>query len=141
MRVTLSVVPRSLGRETGGVPVHRREPRTRETTMIERDELNGIFDQLTPEDFVLPSTAIASMPGRYEGPDVLDGFVEHQLHAVRLAFAMSDGWLLSTAVLAGPEGLRTFVADDDERLSDFLARVRSEATRVRAHWCFLATQT
>lgn len=109
--------------------------------MIERDELSGIFDQLTPEDFVVPSTAIASMPGCYEGPDVLDGFVEHQLNAVRLAFAMADGWLTTTAVLAGPEGLRTFVADDEERLEDFLTRVRSEASRMQAHWCFLATQT
>jgi hypothetical protein len=54
---------------------------------------------------------------------------------------MSDGWLLSTAVLAGPEGLRTFVADDDETLGDFVGRVRDEAVRMRAHWCFLATQT
>ena len=109
--------------------------------MIERDELSGIFDQLTPEDFVLASTAIASMPGCYAGPDVLDGFLEHQLNAVRLAFAMSDGWLTSTAVLAGHDGLRTFVADDDETLGDFVARVRREATRMQAHWCFLATQT
>lgn len=109
--------------------------------MIERDELAGVFDRLTPEDFLVPTTAIASMSGCYAGPAVLDGFVEHQLNAVRLAFAMADGWLRSTAVLAGPEGLRTFVATDDERLRDFRARVRCEATRMQAHWCFLATQT
>ena len=109
--------------------------------MRERDELTGIFDDLSPEDFVLESTAIASMAGCYAGPDVLDGFLEHQLNAIRLAFSMSEGWLVTTAVLAGLEGLRTFVADDDETLLDFVARVRDEAARMRAHWCFMATQT
>ena len=109
--------------------------------MNQRDELTGIFDDLTPEDFVVGTTAIAAMPGCYAGPDVLDGFVEHQLNGIRLAFAMSDGWLVSTAVLAGLEGLRTFVADDDETLTDFVARIRGEASRMRAHWCFMATQT
>ncbi len=109
--------------------------------MDERDDLTGIFDGLSPEDFVVDTTAIASMAGCYAGPDVLDGFLEHQLNAVRLAFAMSDGWLMTTAVLAGRDGLRTFVADDDETLDDFVARVRSEAARLRAHWCFMATQT
>lgn len=105
------------------------------------DTLTGIFDSLTPEDFVIESTAISSMAGCYAGADVLDGFVEHQLNAIRLAFSMADGWLVSTAVLAGREGLRTFVADDDETLLDFVARVRREAARMRAHWCFMATQT
>jgi hypothetical protein len=109
--------------------------------MIERDELSGIFDGLTPEDFVVESTAIAAMAGCYSGPDILDGFVEHQLSAVRLAFAMSEGWLRTTAVLAGLQGLRTFVADDDETLDDFVSRVRGEAARMQAHWCFIATQT
>jgi hypothetical protein len=109
--------------------------------MSEHDELTGIFDDLSPEDFVLESTAIASMQGCYAGPDVLDGFLEHQLNAVRLAFSMADGWLYTTAVLAGREGLRTFVADDDETLRDFVSRVRGEAARMRAHWCFMATQT
>jgi hypothetical protein len=109
--------------------------------MDDRDELTGIFDALTPDDFVTESTAIASMAGCYAGADVLDGFVEHQLNAVRLAFAMSDGWLFTTAVLAGRDGLRTFVADDDETLRDFVGRVRDEAARMRAHWCFIATQT
>ena len=105
------------------------------------DTLTGIFDSLTPEDFVTESTAISSMAGCYAGADVLDGFVEHQLNAIRLAFSMSDGWLVSTAVLAGRDGLRTFVADDDETLLDFVARIRREAARMRAHWCFMATQT
>jgi hypothetical protein len=109
--------------------------------MHQRDQLSGIFDGLTPADFGVESTAIASMSGCYCGPDVLDGFVEHQLNAVRLAFAMSGGWLFTTAVLAGREGLRTFVADDDETLDDFVTRVRHEAARMRAHWCFMATQT
>jgi hypothetical protein len=109
--------------------------------MSERDELTGIFDGLTPADFDVDTTAIASMAGCYAGAEVLDGFVEHQLNAVRLAFAMSDGWLFTTAVLAGHEGLRTFVADDDETLHDFVARIRGEAARMRAHWCFMATQT
>ena len=80
--------------------------------MDDRDELTGIFDALTPDDFVVESTAIASMSGCYAGADVLDGFVEHQLNAVRLAFAMSDGWLFTTAVLAGRDGLRTLLARD-----------------------------
>lgn len=105
------------------------------------DTLTGIFDSLTPEDFVVGSTAIASMAGCYAGADVLDGFVEHQLNAVRLAFTMSDGWLVSTAVLAGRDGLRMFVAEEDETLLDFVARIRREAARMRAHWCFMATQT
>src|SRR5690242_17006761 len=105
------------------------------------DTLTGIFDALTPEDFVLESTAISSMAGCYAGADVLDGFVEHQLNAIRLAFSMADGWLITTAVLAGRDGLRTFVADDEETLLDFVARVRREAARMRAHWCFMATQT
>ena len=110
--------------------------------MSERhDELTGIFDGLTPDDFATETTAIASMVGCYAGPDILDGFVQHQLNAVRLAFTMSDGWLVTTAVLAGREGLRTFVADDDETLHDFVARARREAVRLRAHWCFFATQT
>ena len=109
--------------------------------MDERDELSGIFDGLRPEDFVLETTAIASMAGCYAGPDILDGFLEHQLNAVRLAFSMADGWLFTTAVLAGHEGLRTFVADDDETLHDFVSRVRGEAARMQAHWCFMATQT
>lgn len=109
--------------------------------MDARDELTGIFDHLAPEDFVVESTAIAAMAGCYAGADVLDGFVEHQLNAVRLAFSMADGWLVTTAVLAGREGLRTFVADDDETLLDFVARVRREAALMRAHWCFMATQT
>ena len=105
------------------------------------DTLTGIFDSLTPADFVVETTAIASMDGCYAGAEILDGFVEHQLNAVRLAFSMADGWLVSTAVLAGREGLRTFVADDDETLVDFAARLRREAVRMRAHWCFTATQT
>ena len=99
--------------------------------MDERDELSGIFDGLRPEDFVLETTAIASMAGCYAGPDILDGFLEHQLNAVRLAFSMADGWLFTTAVLAGHEGLRTFVADDDETLLDFVARVRRRTLRPR----------
>ncbi|GAA1934710.1 hypothetical protein [Nocardioides marmoribigeumensis] len=109
--------------------------------MDQRDELTGIFDALTPADFVRESTAIAAMDGCYAGSAILDGFVEHQLNAVRLAFAMSDGWLFTTAVLAGRQGLRTFVADDDETLDGFVSRVRDEAARMRAHWCFMATQT
>ena len=109
--------------------------------MDQRDELTGIFDGLSPADFVVESTAIASLDGCYAGSAILDGFVEHQLNAVRLALAMSDGWLFTTAVLAGRQGLRTFVADDDETLDDFVSRVRGEAARMQAHWCFMATQT
>lgn len=105
------------------------------------DQLTGIFDALTPDDFVVETTAVTTMEGCFSGAEVFDGFVEHQLHAVRLAFSVAQGWLTTTAVLASPTCLRAFVADEDETLTDFVARLRHEALRMGAHWSLVAFQT
>lgn len=111
------------------------------TDMNPNDEsLDGIFDDVSPEDFALAGSAISETPAA----DIpLDAFVGGHIQSLRISFAQSlDGLMRPLAVLSNGQADRTFVLDDREKLiGEFYARLTQEARRMGATRMFFAFQT
>lgn len=93
---------------------------------MDDDELNGIFDNLTPED-------LTGVPFRT--------FVATNIHAIRVAFLGSDGGLNPVAVLGTPQRDWLYAPGDDETFGEYLERLRTESARLGATRFFIARKT
>jgi len=98
----------------------------------EHDELTGIFDHLTPEDF---------SKRKYDQEDPFHQFVDAQLQATRTGFTASDGHLNPFAVLGDSGHTVTLTPTVDETLGEWISRLRTEAQRMNARWLYLARKT
>jgi hypothetical protein len=102
------------------------------------DNITGIFDHLTPDDFSRETSAFHEEQGSFKGAANFSAWVNGQLKTLRVAFAGADGHLNPVAVLTSPTVTRSFIPDDDETLGDFLKRLGREARTIGATWFFLA---
>jgi hypothetical protein len=100
--------------------------------------IDGIFDHLTPDDFVRETSAVDAATGEYRGTKNYDRWVDQRLQSVHIAYHAADGHMNPIALLASPTVMRGFTPDDDETVGDFLERLGREARLIGAHWFFLA---
>lgn len=94
------------------------------------DELAGIFDHLTPEDF-----------SPFRGRIAFDQFITQNLETTRTSWLAADGQINPVAVLATATERWTYVPTDEETLGEYVERLRSEARRLKATWLFLSRKT
>ena len=95
------------------------------------DEFDGIFDDLTPQDFTLPATA--TFPA--ESGD-FDEFVAARLDMTRLAYR--PGKSLSPAVLSNGHEVRQIKPLPGEVMENFLQRLSLHAQDMHAHSFYFA---
>lgn len=94
------------------------------------DEFDGIFDDLTPQDFAPLSTVTFPAESTH-----FDELVTARLEAVRLAY--TPGESLSHAVLSNGKEVRQLAPDgDDETMGEFLQRLARNARNMHAHSFF-----
>lgn len=104
------------------------------------DEFEGIFDDLSPEDFNRESSARSIKT--VKKPKSFDDFVQHWLDATRLAFHAADGRMDPTAVMMDSNSRRIiFSPDDDETLGQYIDRLQREARTLGATWFFTTVLT
>lgn len=104
------------------------------------DDLSGIFDHLTPEDFTRPRPISIC----YDEPAAtrpFDSWVALRLTYARYGYEASCGKQRSMVVLVGHGVQRILGSEPAERLGDFIDRVSSEAREMRAHRCFFSMFT
>ncbi|HRD59548.1 MAG TPA: hypothetical protein PLZ93_00685 [Nocardioides sp.] len=99
-----------------------------------RDEVSGIFDDLSPDDFA----GIRSLQVR---PGSFDDFVEDQVAALRIAYLSSDGEMNPVAVLGQGTSAWLHAPDEDETLGAYFARLETEARRIGATRFFISRKT
>jgi hypothetical protein len=108
----------------------------------DKDEFTGIFDDLTPEDFELSTSAFADVHWDQEGGEkAFNEFVATQITTLRTTFSAAEGRIQSLAVLANPNRMRSFLPEDDENLGQYLERLGREAEKMRATWFFISRVT
>lgn len=97
------------------------------------DDLTGIFDDLTPNDF---STV------RNEGSMAFHRFVQENVKSVKIAFMAVDGNPINPlATFANPENEWVFSPNDDENLGQYVDRLRKVAKEIGATWFFISRMT
>ena len=101
------------------------------------DDLTGIFDDLSPIDFI--ATSVVARSPRHD--DDFDHFVERQLHAVRYAFAAADGAINPIATLGTDTAEHMFTPEDDESLGQYVWRLRRQARIFGATTLFIFKKT
>jgi hypothetical protein len=94
------------------------------------DEFDGIFDNLTLQDF----TPVSTVTFPAESTTHFDEFVDARLEAVRPAYA--PGKSLSHAVLSNDSEVRQLAPDDDEVMAQYLQRLTRNARNMHAHSFF-----
>jgi hypothetical protein len=97
-------------------------------------EYEGIFDDLTPQDFARDTSARIRAPRTNE----FDAFVDEQIRAVRMAWIASETYMNPLALVANHDEQLVFIPDDDETLREFVARMHREAVKMGAIWTFVA---
>lgn len=102
------------------------------------DDLDGIFDDLRPEDFESNTTAFAELSRTNKGLEAFNTFVDEQLRAVQMMYAASRGDLYPVALLANTEIQRMYLADDNETVQNYLDRLHEEAVAMNAIWFFFS---
>lgn len=107
------------------------------------DDFDGIFDDLTPEDFAFTTTAVLESGADTAGVDGFEEFVASQIKAVRTAFAQSrSGILAPIAALQSDTVFRLFgQITADETIGDLVPRLTEEARVISAKWTFVTLQT
>lgn len=101
--------------------------------MADDFNIDGIFEHVTPEDFLRVSSArhVATMQQQS-----FDDFVTSSLETTRFAYHAADGDLCPVALLVGPGGRRIYAPDDDETLGQYLKRLHREARQHATHTLF-----
>lgn len=99
-----------------------------------KDEFDGIFDDLSPQDFSPDSTA--TFPA--ESND-FDEFVHARLEGLRPAFA--PGKSLTHAALSNDNEVRQLVPTEGEETVEYLARLTRHARNMHAHSFFFCRIT
>lgn len=109
------------------------------------DELTGIFDDLTPEDFVRQTTAKIEthLPGDpNQGAEAFAKFVEHNIEVVRSsALAAGGNDINPVAVLANASTQWIFSPVEEENMGQYIQRLHDEAMALGATWVFISRQT
>jgi hypothetical protein len=113
--------------------------------MTDDDEFTGIFDELTPEDFVRETSAriTTHLPGSPNcGPEEFAKFVEHNIGVVRASSLASGGKDINpVAVLANASTQWIFAPTEEENMGEYIARLNHEAEQLAATWVFISRQT
>jgi hypothetical protein len=107
--------------------------------MSEHDDITGIFDHLTPEDFFDTDPSAQKIP-LTDGCS-FDDFIVEQLTMLRYAFAACDGNINPITVLANKEHAIVYQANDDENLGGYITRMNEEARKIGARWAFFYKRT
>lgn len=109
------------------------------------DDLTGVFDDLTPEDFSVVTTAFHSTdypdqqyPEGQVGEAAFEVFVAECLRATQYAFTASDGQINPIGLLGNRHLRRSFAPDNDEIVGQYIARLAREARLMRATWFFIS---
>lgn len=100
----------------------------------ERDQLTGIFDHLTADDF-------KESRGPNHGAEAFEAWVEERLHECRMAWASSDGRLNPVTVIADSHTSILVPALSTETMNEYLERLKQETRRLGATWVFTARRT
>lgn len=103
------------------------------------DDITGIFDHLTPDDFIITDLSGAKIPL----PDgcSFDEFVDIQITLLKYAFAACDGEINPLTILAVGDQSIVYQAADDESLGQYITRMAGEARRLKARWVFFYKKT
>lgn len=96
------------------------------------DDMSGIFEHLTPQDFMRSSARHVAVWDQQS----FEEFVNACLDMVRFAFHASDGSPDPVALLIGTDGRRLYAPDEDETLGQYLDRLSREAKEYGAHSLF-----
>lgn len=106
-------------------------------------ELDGIFDDLAPEDFLRETSAYLTrnFDTPVRGQVAFEAFITEQLDATAMAYVSAEGLMNPIAVLHRPDARRFFTPEDDETLGHYLHRIQREAEQFGASWCFIALVT
>ncbi len=105
------------------------------------DDITGIFDDLSPEDFKSTTTAFTEISRTNVGLDAFNAFVDEQLRAVQISYATAKGDMAPVAVLANDSIQRLYVPSDEETLQNYLDRLSEEAKQMGATWFFISRPT
>jgi hypothetical protein len=103
------------------------------------DDITGIFDHLTPEDFFDPDTSAQLIP--ISETYTFDEFVEQQMVLLRYAFAACDGSINPMIALVNDNTVIIYQANDDENIGQYVKRMGVEAKRIGARWAFFYKKT
>ena len=103
--------------------------------MSDNDDFDGVFDNLSPNDFDRTSARHVAVLK----PQTFKEFVTAGLETLRYAYHAADGLPNPVAVMVGPAGRRLYTPDDDENLGQYIARLGREArthqvTRLFTAW-------
>ena len=102
-------------------------------------DFSGIFDDLSPDDFFLETSAIAERDdGPFYGTASFDAHIEETIRNLRVTFSTSVGRMNPIAILSNRDLQRTFTPQQDEDLGMFLERLKREARLLGASWFFFA---
>lgn len=117
----------------------------------DNDDLTGIFDHLTWEDFAQGIDFIAGKtdsfsqpappPENAVGSEAFNRFVEASITMYTDAYLAAAGNLDPIAILVSPEGRWTYLPTDEENVQEWLDRISAEAKLRRATWFFVARKT
>lgn len=104
------------------------------------DEIESLFEDVTPEDLQPPTTALRRMfiQRDLHDEEEFGRFVLTYIEATRIASEVADGYMPGLAVLATADELRVYQGRFDETSRQFLKRVGAEATESPAVWLFAA---
>lgn len=105
------------------------------------DDLDGIFDDLTPEDFEIDTTAISEISRENRGVEAFNAFVDEQIRALRMAYSAGAGHINPVTTIANAQVQRLFLPNSDETLGDYFERLHDEAEKMQGSWLFIARRT
>lgn len=106
------------------------------------DELTGIFDALSPGDFIRETSTVEEFELTVRDMSrSFSDWVEDALRLARLSYLSSDAELNPLALLEDRTRQRAFVPDDDESLENYTHRLHAEAVLLGARRFFLVKQT
>jgi hypothetical protein len=100
------------------------------------DELTGIFDHLTPEDFAEQVGA-----PREKTPETFDSWVKVNIETTRVAWQAANGQINPIAVLAREGSRWTITPTNEETLGEYVERVRAKARELGATRLYLSRKT
>lgn len=106
------------------------------------DDFEGIFENLSPDDFNVQTTAIHEIQGTYLGVPAFNDFVEEQILMMKVAYASSNGQYtnpVSTLVASGKQ--RLFRSVDGDTVKTLVTRLNTEAKAMNAKWVFTSIKT
>ena len=102
--------------------------------MTNDETINGIFDELNPDDF-------HEEYGPNRGEEAFATWVEQRRDAIRQMWANLDGHLNPITVIADSMTSVTIHANTTETLGEYVERCKEAARHLGATWVFVARKT